>query len=60
MIKQVNRYEIRYYTETNLYSYYVGFKARLLPYKKAVKIINRLKKSGIDAFHAKMIINIEV
>ncbi len=54
----VNRYEIRYYPAPTSFSKYVGFKAKLLPFKKAVKVIRKLKSMGLDAFYSKMEINI--
>lgn len=52
-MKKVNRYEIRYYSNERAYSNYVGFKAKLLKFRDAVKVVKRLKKSGVDAFYAK-------
>ena len=57
-MKTVNRYEIRHYQNSESYSKYVGFKARLLKFADAVRVTKRLKKSGIDAFYAKIEINI--
>ena len=57
-MKTVNRYEVRYYPTPTAYSKYVGFKAKLLPYRDAVKVVRKLKKMGIDAFYSKMEINV--
>ena len=39
----VSRYEIRHYPTPLAYSKTVGFKGKLLEYKKACKVIKRLK-----------------
>ena len=57
-MKKVNRYAIRYYPNESAYSNYVGFKAKLLKFKDAVKVVKRLKKSGVDAFYSKIEISV--
>lgn len=57
-MKTVTRYDLRYYPSPTAYSKRVGFKARLLPYREAVKVVRKLKKMGVDAFYSKMEINV--
>jgi hypothetical protein len=38
-------------------SRWLGFKMKLVAHKKAVRLVKRLKKSGVDAFYSKMEIN---
>jgi hypothetical protein len=51
MIKQL--YSVRYYPEGKRFSEIVGHKYRLVSFRLAVKLVRRLKKSGIDAFYTK-------
>jgi hypothetical protein len=55
-MKKSFRYEIRYWPGDNEYSKMIG--SKLLEFKRAVKIVRRLKKSGVDAFYAKLSINL--
>jgi hypothetical protein len=45
-------YEVRYYKDAVSYSKHVGFKMKLLPRIRALKIVKFLKNRGIDAFAA--------
>lgn len=56
-MKTINRYDIRHYPTSTAYSVRVGFKAKLLPYREAVKVVRKLKGMGIDAFYSKVAIN---
>ena len=51
--KITNWYGIRYYTGDDRLSLYVGFKTRLLPYRRACAIVRWLKSKGVDAYHDK-------
>lgn len=52
----MKRYEIRYWPDDISYSKQIG--RSLVEFKKAVKIVRRLKKSGLDAFYSKLSITI--
>lgn len=49
MTKTVNLYEVRYYPSTSGVSRMVGRKSRILPYRRALAVVRRLKKAGVDA-----------
>ena len=42
-------YEVRYYPAGSRVSQNVSRKCRVIPYRKALAVIRRLKKSGVDA-----------
>ena len=56
-MKKVTRYEIRYYPPFPAFSKTVGFKGRLVEYHSACRIVKRLRKSGIDAFKDRWLLN---
>lgn len=58
MKNATNLYEVRYWPTPYAYSKQVGFKGKLVTFRQAQKIVKRLKKSGIDAFHAKLSVKI--
>ena len=49
MTKTINLYEVRYYPAGSAVSQNVSRKCRILPYRKALAVIRRLKKSNVDA-----------
>lgn len=49
MTKTINLYEVRYYPSGSAVSQNVSRKCRILPYRKALAVIRRLKKSNVDA-----------
>lgn len=51
-MKMRKMYEVRYYPNDLGYSRSVGFKERLLPRAKALRVVKFLKKRGIHAFIA--------
>jgi len=57
-IKIVKRYSVRFYPTKTSYSKAVGFKHKLIERKKALAVVKRLKKSGVDAFAEPMEIKI--
>jgi len=52
-MKTVNRYEVRVYG-FGMSSKRVGFKGVIVEYKRACKIVKRLKGMGIDAYKAQI------
>lgn len=51
-MKMRKMYEVRYYPIELIYSRKVGYKGRLLPRSKALRVVKFLKKRGIHAFIA--------
>lgn len=51
-MKTRKMYQVRYYRNSITYSDTVGFKGRLVDYKTARKIVRRLVRAGVEAFHA--------
>lgn len=51
-MKMRKLYEVRYYPIDLVYSREVGYKGRLLPRSKALRVVKFLKKRGIHAFIA--------
>ena len=47
-MKSRKLYEIRVHTSTNIFGKQIGHKRRLLPRNIAIRIANRLRKSGHD------------
>lgn len=48
-MKTVNRYEVRYFPAHSGVSQRVGLKCRVLEYRRALAVVRRLKKAGVDA-----------
>jgi len=48
--KPVNWYGVRYYTGDERLSQHLGFKGRLLPYRRACAVVRWLKARGIEAY----------
>lgn len=44
-----NLYEVRYFPTGSAYSRNLSRKSRILPYRRALAVIRRLKRSGVDA-----------
>ena len=51
-MKTRKMYQVRYYRNSIAYSDMVGFKGRLVDYSTARKIVRRLRRVGVEAFHA--------
>lgn len=48
-MRKVMRYEVRYWPSDSGYSRTVG-RGKVLPGRKALKVVKRLKRRGVDAF----------
>ena len=48
-MKTVMRYEVRHFPPHSGVSQRVGTKCRLLEYRRALAVVRRLKKAGVDA-----------
>lgn len=44
-----NLYEVRYFPAGSAYSRNLSKHGRILPYRRALAVIRRLKRSGVDA-----------
>jgi len=49
MTKTINLYEVRYFPVGSGVSRNLSRKSRILPYRRALAVIRRLKKAGVDA-----------
>lgn len=57
MSKQRKLYDVRYFgAKGSVYSRSVGLKGRLLERHAALRVVRRLKRSGVDAIAAPMLI----
>ena len=50
MTKQRKLYEVRYIPEGYVFSKHVGYKHRLLSRNVALRVVKRLKSTGVDAY----------
>lgn len=53
------KYSVRFYPTTTAHSRPVGFKMRLLDAKKAMRVVSRLRKSGVDAVRVPQVIFVQ-
>lgn len=58
MIMKTKRlYNVRVYLEGSTMGRNLGFKGRLIPYQRAVKVVARMRKAGVDCALFPMSIN---
>lgn len=56
-MKTKRMYNVRVYLDGSTMGRNLGFKGRLLPYQRAVKVVARMRKSGIQCVAHPMNIN---